>query len=92
MTTPQRKSDQPAAAAQAPPYRLARDPDDRSWTVRENLVDILERELLGPANGPDEILEGVPDSAYLIGRIAPVRLTAGRDDPGEAGSTRPRAT
>ncbi|WP_217622780.1 DISARM system helicase DrmA, partial [Streptomyces lunaelactis] len=70
----------------SPPYRLALDPDDRSWTARENLVDILERELLGPANGPDEILEGVPDSAYLIGRIAPVRLTVSRDDPGEAGA------
>ncbi|MGW3850418.1 DISARM system helicase DrmA [Streptomyces fagopyri] len=86
MTTPQRNNTQPPAAPQASPYRLALDPDDRSWTARENLVDILERELLGPANGPDEILEGVPDSAYLIGRIAPVRLTASRDDPGEVGS------
>lgn len=87
MTTPQRNSAQPAVGApQAPPYRLALDPDDRSWTARENLVDILERELLGPANGQEETLEGVPDSAYLIGRIAPVRLTAGRADPGEAGS------
>ncbi|WKX69401.1 hypothetical protein [Streptomyces sp. XD-27] len=89
MTTFQRGSAQPAAkpsAAQTTPFKLALEPDDRSWTVRENLVDILERELLGPANGPDEILDGVPDSAYLIGRIAPVRLTAGQDDPGEAGS------
>ncbi|WP_371679765.1 DISARM system helicase DrmA [Streptomyces sp. NBC_01276] len=87
MTTPQSNSAQPVAgASQAPPYRLALDPDGRSWTARENLVDILERELLGPTNGPDEILEGVPDSAYLVGRIAPVRLTAGRDDLGEAGS------
>lgn len=60
------------------------DPDGRSWTARENLVDILERELLGPANGPEEILDGVPDTAYLIGRIAPVRLRAGHDDPTEA--------
>lgn len=87
MTTPQRDSAQSAAGAPQPPaYRLAFEPDDRSWTARENLVDILERELLGPANGPDELLEGVPDSAYLIGRIAPVRLTSGRADPGEAGS------
>ncbi|WP_053637930.1 DISARM system helicase DrmA [Streptomyces sp. NRRL F-4707] len=89
MTTPRRDGAQPAAASggpQAPAYRLALEPDDRSWTARENLVDILERELLGPANGLDEILDGVPDSAYLIGRIAPVRLTAGQDDPGEAGS------
>ena len=67
-----------------PEYRLAREPDGRSWTVRENLADILERELLGPANGPDELLHGTPDSAYLVGRIAPVRLTAGRDDPTDA--------
>jgi hypothetical protein len=64
-----------------PEYRLAREPDGRSWTVRENLANILERELLGPANGPDELLNGTPDLAYLVGRIAPVRLTAGRDDP-----------
>ncbi|MFJ4696516.1 DISARM system helicase DrmA [Streptomyces sp. NPDC088766] len=89
MTTPRRDGAQPAATPgvpQAPAYRLALEPDDRSWTARENLVDILKRELLGPANGPDEILDGVPDSAYLIGRIAPVRLTAGQADPGEAGS------
>jgi hypothetical protein len=89
VSTPQSDSAQPAAGSsgpQAPAYRLALEPDDRSWTARENLVDILKRELLGPANGPDEILDGVPDSAYLIGRIAPVRLTAGQADPGEAGS------
>lgn len=33
-------------------YRLAREPDGRSWTARENLTDILERELLGPAGAP----------------------------------------
>lgn len=65
-------------------YRLAREPDGRSWTARENLTDILERELLGPAGGPDELLLGAPDSAYLVGRIAPARLTAGDDDPTDA--------
>ncbi len=69
-----------------PEYRLVHEPDGRSWTARENLVDILERELLGPANGPEEVLDGVPDTAYLIGRIAPVRLTPGHDDPKEADS------
>ncbi len=64
-----------------PPFALAHEPDGRSWTARENLADILERELLGPANGPRELLNGSPDSAYLVGRIAPARLTAGRDDP-----------
>ncbi len=65
-------------------YRLRYEPDGRSWTVRENLVDLLERELLGPANGPKEVLDAQPDIAYLIGRIAPVRLTAGREDPKDA--------
>ncbi len=69
-----------------PEYRLAHEPDGRSWTARENLVDILERELLGPANGPEEVLDGVPDVAYLIGRIAPVRLQAGKSDPRDADS------
>lgn len=68
-------------------YRLAHEPDGRSWTARENLVDILARELLGPANGPEELLDGKPDSAYLVGKIAPVRLAAGRENPGTAGAT-----
>ncbi|MEU0876784.1 DISARM system helicase DrmA [Nocardia brasiliensis] len=74
MTTPE-NSFQPCS-----PYQLKFEPDGRSWTVREDLVDILERELLGPANGTTEILDGTPDAVYLIGRIAPVRLTAGWDD------------
>ena len=71
-------------APQTPEYRLEQEPDGRSLTVRENLVDILERELLGPANGPEEVLDGVPDVAYLVGRIAPVRLASGREDPSDA--------
>lgn len=67
-------------------YRLKHEPDGRSWTARENLVDILERELLGPANGPDEVLDSQPDLAYLVGRIAPVRLTDGHEDPQEEDS------
>ena len=74
------------SAPKEPVYRLKYEPDGRSWTARENLVDILERELLGPANGPEEVLEGSPDVAYLVGRIAPVRLTAGHDDPTDADS------
>ncbi|MBN2446521.1 MAG: DISARM system helicase DrmA [Phycisphaerae bacterium] len=64
-------------------YKLVNEPDERSWTVRQNLTDILERELLGPAGGPDEILEGAPDAAYLVGKTAPVKLTAGTSDPSE---------
>ncbi|MFF4418060.1 DISARM system helicase DrmA [Streptosporangium sp. NPDC001559] len=80
MSTPQLPHAEPKT------YQLAYEPDGRSWTVRENLVDILEREVLGPAGGPEEILDGVPDSAYLIGRIAPVKLLNGVDDPQDADS------
>ncbi|MFI7298140.1 DISARM system helicase DrmA [Streptomyces sp. CG1] len=69
-----------------PSYPLDFEPDGRSWTARENLVDILRRELLGPAGGPEEIIEGAPDSAYLVGRIAPERLTAGEANPTQADS------
>ena len=48
-------------------YRLVVEPDGRSWTARENLADIMERELLGPVNGPTEVLDGVPDAVYLVG-------------------------
>ncbi|MCZ4506739.1 DISARM system helicase DrmA [Streptomyces sp. ActVer] len=87
MSTPSAKSAgaSPAAAADdRPQYRLAYEPDGRSWTARENLVDILERELLGPTGGPEEVLDAAPDAAYLIGRIAPFKLTASRDDPQDA--------
>jgi hypothetical protein len=71
----------PRTPAEPPSYRLEYGPDGRSWTARENLADILERELLGPAYGPEEVIDGAPDSAYLIGRIAPVKLRAGSGDP-----------
>ena len=32
-------------------------------------------------NGPEEVIDGSPDAVYLIGRIAPFKLTAGTDDP-----------
>ena len=38
----------PAKPVEPPPYRLEYEPDGSSWTARENLADILERELLGP--------------------------------------------
>jgi hypothetical protein len=56
-------------------YELTFPPDGTSFTVRENLVDILERELLGPLHGPHEVLPFSPRSQYLVGHIAPVKLT-----------------
>lgn len=68
-------------AGEHPAYELAFEPDDTSWTARENLADIVRRELLGPADGDDEVLEAPPDTRYLVGRIAPTRLTAGAEAP-----------
>ncbi|HWK25181.1 MAG TPA: DISARM system helicase DrmA [Solirubrobacter sp.] len=77
----------PAAAAPAETdYQLNYVPDGTSFTVRENLVDILERELLGPIHGPEEVLPFSPRQQYLVGLIAPVKLTStgvselGQDD------------
>ncbi|WP_297080809.1 DISARM system helicase DrmA [uncultured Demequina sp.] len=69
--TPTTKPDRPVE------YALAHAPDGASWTDRENLTDILERELLGPANGENEVLEAQPDALYLVGRIAPAKLVEG---------------
>ena len=61
------------AEGTGPSYELTFEPDGSSFTVRENLVDILERELLGPIHGPDELLPFSPRSQYLVGHIAPVQ-------------------
>ena len=59
-----------------------------SHVAREELVGILERELLGPLNGPEEVLDGVPDVVYLVGRIAPRKLT-GKGAPADADTDEP---
>ncbi|SMD11192.1 DISARM system helicase DrmA [Lentzea albidocapillata] len=61
------------SAAQAS-YELSYELDGSSYAVRENLVDILQRELLGPSHGPEETLPFSPRSQYLVGHIAPVKL------------------
>lgn len=73
-------------------YELNYEPDGTAFIVRENLVDILERELLGPIHGPEEALPFSPRSQYLVGHIAPVKLVARtrraettEDDPIERG-------
>src|SRR5450756_352296 len=86
MTTP--ATTPPGTTPPEPPqYQLAREPDDRSWTARENLADILERELLGPIYGPEEVIESAPDSVYLIGRIAPFKLRDGKQNPTDGDDT-----
>ncbi|MDO5696761.1 MAG: DISARM system helicase DrmA [Dermatophilus congolensis] len=73
----------PDDTAEAPGYELTFAPDDTSWTARENLNDILIRELLGPADGDTEQISVPPDTRYLLGRIAPTKLTGG-DAPASA--------
>jgi hypothetical protein len=64
-----------------PGFRLEHEPDGTSFTVRENLVNILERELLGPVGGPEELLPVSPRQLYLLGYIAPMKLAEHRTDP-----------
>lgn len=48
--------------------------DERIETQRDlrgSIVETLSRELLGPFDGPDEILRLRPTSRYLLGRLAP---------------------
>lgn len=52
-------------------YELLVAPDGTSWAARENLHDVLRRELLGPADGNTEVLDAAPDTRYLVGRGSP---------------------
>lgn len=62
------------------PYELMVDPEGSSWTARENLTEIVRRELLGPLYGDHEVLSVAPDTAYALGRIGPRRLRPSEDD------------
>ena len=73
-----RRAGDAAVTDPAPGIRLAHEPDGTSCTVRENLVDILERELLGPIGRTGGAAGGEPASLYLVGHIAPVKLTEPR--------------
>ena len=53
---------------------------DTSASARAGLVEVLRRELIGPAEGDTEVLTTPPDDRYLLGRIAPTRLTGAADD------------
>ena len=55
-------------------YSLSHPLDGTSWAVRENLHDILRRELLGPSDGEDELIYPSPVTKYVLGRIAPTKL------------------
>ncbi len=40
--------------------------------VRQNLEDLIVRDLLGPWDGESELIKGSPKSRYLVGMLAPV--------------------
>ena len=58
-----------------------------SASARAGIVEVLKRELIGPAEGDTEVLTTPPDDRYLLGRIAPTRLTGAADDLEAAAST-----
>lgn len=45
--------------------------------VREELVDLISRDLVGPWDGPDETIVGTPRARYLAGALAPISLLDG---------------
>lgn len=60
-------------------------PPVTSWQVREELESLVERELLGPWDGPNEELPvgTSPGERYLLGKLVP----APSDAPGQASET-----
>lgn len=72
--TPTARNQAAAQSAQPYHYELGYTLEDNSYSVRENLTDIIERELLGPGRGEEEILPFSPRSHYLVGMIAPVKI------------------
>ena len=69
--------------------------------IRDELVDIVLKDLLGPAGGPREELEDRPSDRYLVGQLAPRRqeivpeendeLRLGGEDVGDDGTAEPTA-
>ncbi|MER6265984.1 helicase-related protein [Streptomyces sp900105755] len=59
---------------------------------RQELVDYLTRQLVGPAGGDDEVLDAPPDRQYLMGTLYPQqadlqrRLALAADDPEPPGA------
>ena len=53
--------------------------------IRGDLIQTLTRELLGPFDGPEEVLNQRPTSRYLLGRLAPAGTeVAPEEDEGSA--------
>ena len=75
----------PGAAGAAPhdgtAYAFDEEPSSTSVSARAGLLEILRRELLGPAEGDTEVLTTQPNQRYLLGRIAPTRLQNAAETP-----------
>ena len=56
---------------------MASEPVATSVQVREELIDLIARDLLGPWDGPDETIVGTPRARYLAGALAPISLLDG---------------
>ena len=53
-----------------------------SAEVRDELIDLLQRDLMGPWGELDETISGTPRGRYLVGALAPVSISD--DDPASA--------
>ena len=70
-----------AAPHDGPAYAFDEEPSSTSVSARAGLLEILRRELLGPAEGDTEVLTTQPSQRYLLGRIAPTRLQNAAETP-----------
>lgn len=64
---------------------MTTDSPTTSEQVREELVDLISRDLVGPWDGPEETIVGTPRARYLAGALAPISLL----DGGAAAATTP---
>lgn len=62
-----------------------------SAQVRDELVDLIARDLVGPWDGPTETIVGTPRARYLAGALAPISLLDGTTQP-VASASRARDT
>ncbi|QKD80088.1 DISARM system helicase DrmA [Actinomyces marmotae] len=86
-TTPPRASTDSATGSATPhdgtAYVFDEEPSATSASARTGLLEVLRRELLGPAEGDREVLSTPPSQRYLLGRIAPTRLRGAADASGD---------
>ena len=87
LSAPSAAPSAPAGRYDGTAYVFNRELGTAPASARAGLVEVLERELIGPADGTAEVLTTPPDQRYLLGRIAPTRLTGAADDPEAAAST-----